>query len=151
MDVIEAPHKGSGDIAVFMAGGITGCPDWQTELIRHMKNDEGLLYNPRRKNFNIEEKNIAREQIEWEHMMLNRADAVLFWFPCETICPIVLYELGAWSMTKKPIFVGAHQNYVRRQDVIIQTELARPEVDVVDTIDELAVQLSRWLTKKGRR
>jgi hypothetical protein len=35
----------------------------------------------------------------------------MFWFPCETLCPITLYELGAWTVlapqTGTKLFVGA--------------------------------------------
>jgi hypothetical protein len=85
------------------------------------------------------------EQITWEHDYLRMADAILFWFPCETICPIVLYELAAWSMTDKPIFVGVHPDYQRRQDVEIQTGLARPEVEIVYSLEDLVGQVASWL------
>ena len=38
------------------------------------------------------------------HDALRDVHAISFWFPKETICPIVLYELGAWSMTNKTYF-----------------------------------------------
>jgi len=66
---------------------------------------------------------------------------IQFWFPQETLCPIVLYELGAWSKTNKPIFVGVHPEYKRRQDVEIQTKLARPEVKIVFSLENLAKQI----------
>ena len=83
---------------------------------------------------------IAVAQIEWEHRHLHRADALLFWFPCETLCPIALYELGAWSMTGKPLCVGTHPDYPRRLDVEVQTRLARPDIRVVSSLEDLAGQ-----------
>jgi hypothetical protein len=76
---------------------------------------------------------------------LHRADAISFWFPCETLCPITLYELGAWSRQDKPIFVGTHPDYKRRLDVQIQTELARPEIQVVHTLSGLANEVGLWV------
>lgn len=140
---------------IFMAGGITGCPEWQDEMINQllqytwMEDDpdryKALLLNPRRKNFPIEDPTAAEKQIKWEHDMLRKADAILFWFPKETICPIVLYELGAWSMRDKPIFVGVHPEYSRKQDVEIQTRLARPEVPVTYSLDDLATQVASFI------
>jgi len=101
-----------------------------------------ILFNPRREHFPIGDPGAAQEQIAWEHAYLRTADAILFWFPCETLCPIVLYELGAWSMTDKPIFVGVHPEYERRQDVEIQTCLARPTVKVCYSLEDLAQQVS---------
>lgn len=124
--------------AVFLAGGITGCPNWQQEMRSFLQDTDLVLLNPRREHFPIGDPNAALEQITWEHRYLRIADAILFWFPCETICPIVLYELGAYSRATKPIFVGVHPEYERRRDVEIQTRLVRPDVDVVYGLEDLA-------------
>ena len=145
MHYIEALQMYHGkETSLFLAGGITGCPDWQKEMIEKLKDSPLVLLNPRRASFPIEERNAAREQIEWEHIHLRKATAIAFWFPCETLNPIVLYELGAWSMTEKKLFVGVHPDYQRMQDVQIQTALARPDVQVVMSIDELARQIVSW-------
>jgi len=123
---------------LFLAGGITNCPDWQQEMRFELRKTDFTLLNPRRADFPIDDPSAALDQIEWEYNMLRRADKIMFWFPKETVCPIVLYELGAWSMSNKPIFVGVHPGYVRRQDVEIQTGLARPNVKINYSIAELA-------------
>lgn len=128
---------------LFLAGGITNCPDWQQEMRMLLDDTDLTLLNPRRADFPIGEKSAAQVQIEWEHNMLRDSDAIMFWFPEETICPIVLYELGAWSMGKKPIFVGVHPDYQRRQDVEIQTKLVRPGVEIVYSISDLATQIRK--------
>lgn len=147
---IEAPnHIPSGETpnntnfpSVFLAGGITGCPDWQSE-IRYLLKDI-IMFNPRRADFPIGDPNAALEQIKWEHDYLRVANSILFWFPCETLCPIVLYELGAWSITNKQIFVGVHPNYQRKQDVEIQTKLARPSVSITYSIQGLTHAVNKW-------
>jgi hypothetical protein len=154
MTVIEAPERvgfKEGTTPVFLAGGITCCPDWQQEMVRLLEDADLILLNPRRADFPIHDPDAAEEQIEWEHDHLRLADAVLFWFPCETLCPIVLYELGAWSMTGKPLFVGVHPDYARRRDVEIQTGLARPDVEVVHSLSELAAKVVDWVTKGRKR
>lgn len=147
MQYIESPTHWP-DLApiqsIFLAGGITGCPNWQAEMVELLKETNLALLNPRRENFPIHDPSAAREQITWEHNHLSKADAILFWFPHETICPIVLYELGAWSMTEKPIFVGVHLQYQRRQDVEIQTGLVRPEVQITYRLQGLAEQIIQW-------
>ena len=142
MRYIEAPdtYDGSG-WSVFLAGGITGCPDWQADVVKLFEGAAFTLFNPRRANFPIHDPAAAEFQIKWEHDFLRKASAILFWFPCETLCPIVLYELGAWSMTFKPIFVGAHPKYQRRQDVELQTKFVRPDVKVVYSISDLVAQV----------
>ena len=149
MIYIEAPNiLNDLENSVFLAGGITGCPDWQAEMVKLLSHTNLTLLNPRRADFPIGDPNAAFEQISWEHNALRAADNILFWFPEDTICPIVLYELGAWSMTKKPIFVGRDPAYIRRQDVEIQTGLARPEVKIAFTLEELAEQVIEnvWMT-----
>lgn len=130
--------------SIFLAGGITGCPDWQQEMRTLLQDTNLTLLNPRRKDFPIDDPTAVEGQIKWEYNHLRAASAILFWFPKETICPIVLYELGAWSMTDKPIFVGVHPKYSRRQDVIIQTLLYRPEVMVRGSLAGLSNAVRRW-------
>lgn len=150
LEALEGLKEGIEGKTVFLAGGITGCPPWQKEMVELLRNTDLILMNPRREHFPIGDPDAAMEQIEWEHNHLRMADAILFWFPCETLCPIVLYELGAWSMTRKPIFVGVHPDYARRQDVEIQTGLARPGieirpgVEIVYSLAALAEQVLRW-------
>lgn len=143
MEYIEAPKMSRTRNGLFIAGGITDCPDWQARLVLMLDQTNCTIFNPRRKDFPIHDPTAAQTQIEWEHEYLHRAVAISFWFPWETLNPIVLYELGAWSMTDKPIFVGVHPEYKRRQDVEIQTKLARPDVEVTYSITDLAVQIYR--------
>jgi Nucleoside 2-deoxyribosyltransferase like len=142
---IEAPAEFDGDSpSLFFCGGITACLDWQMVLARQLADLPITILNPRRKNFPMGDPTAAADQIAWEHRHLRRASAILFWFPRETLCPITLYELGAWSMSRKPLFIGTHLDYQRCQDVEIQTRLARPEVSVVHALDDLVQQVREW-------
>jgi len=146
MHYIEALQTYHGnETSLFLAGGITGCPDWQKDMIEKLKDTPLVLFNPRRTSFPIEDKHAARAQIEWEHIHLRKATAISFWFPRETLNPIVLYELGAWSMTNKKLFVGVHPTYQRAQDVRIQTALVRPDVHIVTSIEELVQEITLWM------
>lgn len=143
MRYVEAPEEWPSGLrreypSVFLAGGITGCPDWQAQMAAFLTGHGVTLLNPRRANFPIGDPDAAREQIEWEHTHLRRADAIVFWFCAAQIQPIALYELGAWSMTQKPMTVGVEPGYEREQDVRIQTELARSDVEIVDSLRALA-------------
>lgn len=80
---------------------------------------------------------------------LHQARAVSFWFPCQTLCPITLYELGAWISSDKPVFVGLHPEYGRRIDVEIQTSLARPGFQPVYSLEDLAQQVLAWERSLG--
>jgi hypothetical protein len=142
---IEAPQEYTGDApSLFLAGGITGCPDWQTEMIAQLEELSLVILNPRRFQFPTQA-DLAEEQIRWEHHHLRRATAISFWFPKETLCPITLYELGAWTMTDKKLFIGAHPQYQKLLDIRIQTALTRPDVrPPVTSLEELILDIKAW-------
>lgn len=130
--------------SIFMAGGISGCPPWQDWLLDRLGSSDIFFLNPRRSDWPEDPAEIER-QIEWEHRHLRKAAALLFWFPRDTLCPITLYELGSWSMTGKPLAVGIHPEYPRALDVRIQTRLARPEIAIVHSLEDLADRtLEMW-------
>lgn len=154
MKYIESPEEfghvitPKGALSIFLAGGITDCPDWQQEMRGLLVDTNFVLFNPRRENFPIHDPNAAKEQIGWEYRHLGMADEILFWFPCETLCPIVLFELGRWSFRpsqkEKPIHIGVHPDYSRRQDVEIQIGLIRPEVGIVYSLETLAQKVIHY-------
>jgi hypothetical protein len=136
--------------ALFLGGGITGCPGWQQEIVQALDGLPLVILNPRRANFPTHDPTAASQQIEWEYRHLRKADAILFWFPCETLCPISLYELGTWSVYRdekgvRLLFVGVHPQYQRRQDVEIQTRLVRPDVVIHYQLSSLADAVRQWL------
>lgn len=146
MQYVEAPEvfpSGGDYVTVFLAGGITGCPDWQMQMAILLTGTDLVLFNPRRADFPIDDPNASYEQIAWEHYHLHRADRILFWFPAENQagCPIALFELGAWLRSDKHVAVGVEPGYVRGEDVRIQIELERPEITVVDTLEDLALEI----------
>lgn len=145
MRYVEAPifnsHEGT---RLFVAGGITGCPDWQSEFVGSLKNTELIICNPRRKNWPIDNPSVRRAQRMWEHAHLQEATAISFWFPCETLCPSTLFELGRWLPSNKSLFVGVHPEYKRRLDVEIQLELDRPDLKIVYLLTDLSTQVLSW-------
>ena len=137
-----------GDCSVFMAGGITGCPDWQatfkTFLLPPEQEDHVVWLNPRRDNFDVTDPSMSEAQIEWEYEYLNSAETVLFWFPKETLCPITLFELGYQLGKGNTVFVGTDPEYKRRFDVVKQCSLAVPSIEVADNLDDLVGQVLEW-------
>ena len=147
MHYLEAPTEYAGDaLSVYLGGGISDCENWQRRLVELLSGSDLVVLNPRRANFPMDDPSAAREQIEWEHRHLRRAAIKLFWFPPQTLCPITLFELGAWSATPAPLVVGCHPEYRRREDVRIQMELSRPDVVVADRLEDLAEQVLRLQT-----
>jgi hypothetical protein len=98
MEVITAP----GDIdlysepSCFLAGGITNCPWWQDDIIEALAEEEGTLFNPRRRDFDVTDPDASRKQITWEFFALEAANVFSMWFSnAESDQPICLYELDA--------------------------------------------------------
>ena len=150
MKVVQSPSKASihgHGPSVFLAGGIRGCPDWQENFIRMAGPYAPTVtfVNPRRARA-LRDRDFEA-QVRWEHDRLLQVDAVSFWFPWETLCPITLYELGTWTShrIRKPIFIGAHPEYARRRDVVLQTNLVRcVSGGVHRRLEDLVVAVCRW-------
>lgn len=142
--IIEAPNEvyswqNNKNRKLFLAGGITNCPDWQSDIIKLLEPIGDLsVYNPRRKNFPMNDPNAAEEQITWEYNHLRDSDLILFWFSRGSLNPIVLYELGRWgNSSEKHIVIGLDEEYERKYDVTIQTFLSRGiKTPIVHTLED---------------
>jgi hypothetical protein len=150
MITVTAPEYYRGDGRVlFLGGAITGAPNWQAEALEALAGTDLVVCNPRRPDFPIDDPRASFEQISWEYTHLRRADGALFWFPCETIAPIALFELGRLTGESKPIFVGRHPDYARKVDVDLQVAIARPGVRVVQTLPALLEGVRSWAAASG--
>ncbi len=151
MRYVEAPTEYTAtDPAVFLAGGITDCPDWQLVARDLLADAPCVVLNPRRADFPIHDPGAAAGQIDWEFRHLRLADVVLFWFPASTsVQPIALYELGAHAAMGKPIAVGTDPLYSRRMDVALQLEHVRPDVPVYHSLARVVAETRRILLGDG--
>jgi hypothetical protein len=145
MQLIKAPSSESPKFkTVFLAGGISNCPDWQSEVSSALKECSVSIFNPRRDVFPSEPKAIE-EQIRWEFERLRSSDVLSFWFPEETLNPVTLFEFGAAMERAAPLVVGIDPLYKRRVDVEIQMKLRRPEIHPVYSLSELAEVIKKHL------
>ena len=156
---IENYNLNALEIPCFLAGGITNCREWQTEIIKglneKLKDDLQsnflILFNPRRKNFPIGDPNASLKQIQWEFEWLEKCQIFSMYFDGPTVSdqPICFYELGRniermkqkfpkdWWMR---IIISVNSEFKRTNDVIIQTKLAsndKIKVNVSNSSDEL--------------
>jgi len=144
---VEAPeiYCPDGRQSIFLAGGIMGQPNWQKELSQILlKATDLAVLNPRRQDFQIDNKKESRNQIRWEFEHFRKTNAICFWFPPATLCPITLFELGAWLSSNKVLFIGVDIDYKRRRDVEIQVELARPDLQVFHSLESLSTVIIEW-------
>jgi nucleoside 2-deoxyribosyltransferase-like protein len=138
-EALNEYEKLSGERSIFLAGGIIGCGDWQTEMADRLSDTDLVVLNPKRNNFPSPEADpyATTVQIKWEFDHLRKADMILFWFPKEGQCMTSLFELGAWSKSDKPLFVGIELGYVKRSGMIRQLALVRPDMPVVSNLEDL--------------
>lgn len=127
---------------LFLAGGISGCEDWQSEAVHALKNLPITIVNPRRKKFDISDATQTQAQIAWEFKMLRHASHVAFWFSDKTIQPIVLFELGAaMERNTQKLFIGTHPNYPRVEDVKAQCRLKNPNMAINSDFEGLMMSV----------
>ena len=136
IEAITNYEKLPGERSIFLAGGIIDCGDWQKEMTDRLSDTNLIILNPRRNDF-PEETNATVTQIKWEFDHLRKADMILFWFPREGPCMTSLFELGTWSHSDKPLFIGIEPGYVKRGGMIKQLALIRPELPIVNNLEDL--------------
>ena len=143
---IVCPHEAAvTEPSLFFAGGISNCPNWQSRLANLLADQDLTAFNPRRPDFPINDPAASDAQIKWEHQYLRSSNAVSFWFPKETVCPITLYELGTYTMGSSPIFVGVHPEYERDTELLAWTAVHRPHLKIVRSLEQLAEQIKIWI------
>lgn len=144
--------------AVFLAGGISRCPDWQAEVRHQLVNEDCVVLNPRRAEFDLTDPDGERDQVRWEceHRKLEHQTVMMFWFPkSESDQPIALLELGA-ELAKpgagRRLVVGADPAYLRYGNLVEQCRNDRPEIQVHYTLlDTIAAARSALHELQGER
>lgn len=141
--ILKAPkYQETEGPTIFLAGGITGCADWQAQMAVAMSNRGYTVFNPRRDDFPelMTTQEDELEQVRWEKYHMEKAHKIIFWFAEETVQPITLFEFGKWlnynSMGyRKPMVVGIHPNYPRRMNLHAQIALARPNLEIMNSLE----------------
>ena len=143
MKEIQSPSPIDMTIAltVFLGGSIEmgTASDWQTELIASLADQEVVLLNPRRSDWDstwIQEASNPqfRQQVEWELNALSVADLIVFYFDPATRSPITLLELGLYAASGK-VVVCSPPGYWRRGNIELVCE--RCKVPIYATMPEL--------------
>lgn len=146
---IESPNTDKPKfVSIFLAGTISGAPDWQKDMTESLSDLEITIFNPRRPGDIMKNNVDAKKQIEWEHERLQQADVISFYFSPETLNPITLFELGRYSFDNRKyrrILVGVHPDYARKFDVVTQMELVG--ITPVYSLETLTKEVHLYLTR----
>lgn len=126
-------------IDLFMAGGISGCWNWQDALYQavayhldrllptgwELDNKPFTIASPRRAHGLEKDGNAAAEQIAWEYEAMGRTALTSFYFTRDTVQPITLLELGKHlSQPWGNHITACELGYERAFDVYTQTNLS---------------------------
>jgi len=121
--------------SIFVAGGISNCPDWQSDIVALIDQNIHDVINPRRVGGFDPTGDTAEDQITWEHRALSLVDACIFWFPKETLCPITLLEFGRMveraAKHNVRLAIGWHPEYQRAFDLTVQLKLEHITPDYI--------------------
>lgn len=127
---------------VYLAGGMA--TPWREEVVFRLERNTVTLVDPTNRDLDGSF-NDTQRQTNWEREYLDRADAVVFWFPAETACPVALFELGYLLAQGKRVIVGAHPLYPKLNDLIAQVRATNDRVIVDLDLDFIIERLWRWV------
>lgn len=157
VELVTAPGEPLCDnpaekLKIFLAGGITGCRDWQKECVEWLDeilyNDyerNVLIYNPRRDKWDMNNPSAAYQQIEWEFRNLEKMDIFSMYFCTSdtSVGPICFYELGRYicrmqmrfpNSWQRRIVISTDKGYSRANDVCYQTGFAGDEIRINENV-----------------
>ena len=142
------------DTRIFLAGSIEmgKAVDWQKELTTFLKDEDVIIFNPRRDDWDssweqsIENKEF-KEQVIWEMDHLLKSDIVVFYIQADTKSPITLYELGLLSLPAKAgkikVIVCCEDGFWRGGNV--EVVCYKFGIPLVETLNELKAELKKIL------
>lgn len=117
--------------------------DWQSALSEQLANDDVLLLNPRRTEWDASwEQSIDNphflEQVEWELEAMETADCIAMHFCPETQSPITLLELGLHAKSGK-LIVLCPLGFWRKGNVDVLCQ--RYNITTVESLAELVQEI----------
>ena len=100
--------------------------DWQHTVETRLSDEEVILLNPRRDDWNKEWKPVStdthfRNQVEWELNALEKADIIIMFLAPGSQSPVSLLELGLYARTHK-LMVVCPEGFWRKGNVDIVCE-----------------------------
>lgn len=142
--------------AVFLAGGITGCPRWHDHAVETLRASgvPMVVLNPNRENFPIHDPDAGWEQVRWEQHHLHLPGVItMMWFPASdaavTTQPIAQFEFGQAIGAGRRLVVGADPGYPRARDVELMMRWNRPGGELHFSLDGLLAATVREVVRHG--
>lgn len=130
MKLVKAPEKYTKDkFTIFLAGTIDmgDSVDWQKQITEALSDEDVLILNPRRDNWDSTWKQEMgnpkfNEQVSWELQGQEDADLVVFYFADDSKSPITMLELGITLGSEKPGIIYCSDKFYRKGNIDIVAE-----------------------------
>ncbi len=136
---------------VFLGGSIDmgKAVDWQAQMIAALADQDVVILNPRRPDWNPAWKPVAdepefRRQVEWELAALESADVVVLYLTPGSQAPISLLEMGLHARTGK-LVVLCPEGFWRKGNVDITAQ--KYGVKQVESLDALIAEVKARVAK----
>ena len=136
---------------VFLGGSIDmgKAVDWQAQVIAALADQDVVILNPRRPDWNPAWKPVAQEpefrrQVEWELAALESADVIVLYLTPGSQAPISLLEMGLHARSGK-LVVLCPEGFWRKGNVDITGE--KYGVKQVESLDALIAEVKARVGK----
>ena len=157
MKVIKAPNDINSynvpTTTMFLAGSIAmgEVEDWQTETtekFQHYTDEQLVIFNPRRDNFDSTMKQttdepVLVEQINWELGALDTADYVLMSFHHDTKAPVTMLEVGLHADNLAKVVVCCPDGFYRQAN--IEIVCGRYNIPFYKDLDSAINEVCDWI------
>jgi hypothetical protein len=135
--IVKAPgtYNNDAQFTIFLAGSIDmgSAEDWQTKLSSELSDENVLLLNPRRDDWDSSWKQSIddpqfRQQVEWELKGQEDADLIVYYFADGSQSPITLLELGLGLGSNAPVLIYCTDKYFRKGNIDVTAKYYGQEV-----------------------
>jgi hypothetical protein len=142
---------------VFLGGSIDmgSAPDWQAAMIRALADQDVVVFNPRRPDWNPAWKPVAsepefRRQVEWELAALESADVIVLYLAPGSQSPISLLEMGLHARSGK-LIVLCPEGFWRKGNVDITAQAygVRQVADLPALTAAVREKIATWTPPAG--
>lgn len=154
LTVVTSPQPLPTDhraVRVFLGGSIDmgKAPDWQRDVISALADENAVVLNPRRPDWNPAWRPVAddanfRTQVEWELTALESADVIVLFLAAGSQSPISLLEFGLHAREGR-LVVYCQDGYWLKGNVDITARRygIRTVGSVAELIDEVRSRIRR--------
>lgn len=140
-------YLGHNHLKVFLSGSIEmgKAVDWQREVINALKDEDVIIFNPRRKDWDNSWKQTLQdprfvEQVNWELQGLEMANLIAVHLEPNTMAPITLMEIGLYAKSyPDKLIIHCPEGYWRKGNIDVLCQ--KYQIDQVESLEEMVNEI----------